>query len=101
EHLHLQKLKSRYPAFTFDQLSTHFSSHPPDGFNLTFPQRYWIETSYYRPGGPVILLDAGETDGEERLHFLDTGIIKYLAEATSGVGIILQHRYYGKSHLTT
>ena len=72
----------------------------PDGFNLTFPQRYWIDTSYYKPGGPVIVLDAGESDGEERLPFLETGIVKYLAEATSGVGIILEHRYYGQSHLT-
>ena len=48
----------------------------------------------------MIVLDAGESDGEERLPYLETGIVKYLAEATGGVGIILEHRYYGESHLT-
>lgn len=65
--------------------------------NGTFDLRYWFDAQYYKPGGPVILLCAGETSGTERLPFLVKGILKELAEATGGVGIILEHRYYGHS----
>ena len=32
---------------------------------------------------------------QDRLPFLDTGIVEILARATNGVGIVLEHRYYG------
>ncbi|KAG6332495.1 hypothetical protein ID866_6597 [Astraeus odoratus] len=65
----------------------------------TFGQRYWVNTRHYIPGsgGPVIVLDGGETSGEDRIPFLDTGIVDILANATGGVGVVLEHRYYGKS----
>lgn len=65
----------------------------------TFRQRYWVNTRHYIPdsGGPVIVLDGGETSGEDRIPFLDTGIVDILAKATGGVGVVLEHRYYGKS----
>ncbi|KAJ8495194.1 hypothetical protein ONZ45_g12967 [Pleurotus djamor] len=54
---------------------------------------------HYTPGsgGPVIVLDGGETSGEGRLQFLDTGIVEILARSTGGVGVVLEHRYYGES----
>jgi hypothetical protein len=33
---------------------------------------------------------------QDRLPFLDTGIVDILARATGGVGVVLEHRYYGK-----
>lgn len=48
----------------------------------------------------MILLDGGETSGEDRLPFLEQGIVRILAEAASGVGVIFEHRYYGESYLT-
>lgn len=60
-------------------------------------QRYWFDATFYKPGGPVYLLDGGETSGEDRIPFLETGILRILAEATSGLGVILEHRYYGES----
>ena len=33
----------------------------------------------------------------DRLPFLDTGIADILARATGGLGIVLEHRYYGRS----
>ncbi|CAE6415647.1 unnamed protein product [Rhizoctonia solani] len=33
----------------------------------------------------------------QRLPFLQTGILAILANATKGLGIVLEHRYYGKS----
>ena len=34
---------------------------------------------------------------QDRLPFLDTGIVEILAKATGGLGIVLEHRYYGTS----
>ncbi|EEY20391.1 conserved hypothetical protein [Verticillium alfalfae VaMs.102] len=65
--------------------------------NGTFPLRYWINKKHYRPGGPVFLLASGETTGEDRLGYLDHGIIAMFAEATHGLGLVLEHRYYGTS----
>ncbi|RMJ08845.1 hypothetical protein BHE90_000662 [Fusarium euwallaceae] len=62
-----------------------------------FPLRYWFDAQYYKEGGPVIILASGETSGEDRLPFIEHGILKMLAEATNGIGVILEHRYYGTS----
>ncbi|KAG1889287.1 serine carboxypeptidase S28-domain-containing protein [Suillus subluteus] len=85
---------SEFPDQWFTQPIDHFADSSD-----TFKQRYWINTRHYTPGsgGPVIVLDGGETSGEDRIPFLDTGIVEILARATGGVGIVLEHRYYGKS----
>lgn len=93
--LEQQQDKPDYPEFPeqfFEQPIDH--ADPSQG---TFKQRYWINTRHYVPGsgGPVIVLDGGETSGEDRLPFLDTGILEILTNATGGVGVVLEHRYYG------
>ncbi|KAK1830178.1 putative serine protease [Podospora conica] len=65
--------------------------------NETFHVRYWMDNTHFRPGGPVILLQGGETSGVNRLRTLHQGIVKILIEATGGVGVLFEHRYYGKS----
>ena len=62
-----------------------------------FPLRYWFDATYYSKGGPVIILASGETSGEDRLPYLDHGILQMLAKATGGIGVVLEHRYYGTS----
>ena len=47
--------------------------------------------------GPVIVLQGGETSGEGRLVFLQKGILAQLVQATNGIGVVLEHRYYGES----
>lgn len=78
-----------FKAHWFEQPVDHFSNN-----SETFPQRYWINTRHYKPrdGAPVIVIDGGETSGEDRLPFLDTGIADILAKATGGIGVILEHR---------
>ena len=78
---------------TFTQPLDHFYNST----DATFPQRFWVNSRHYepRPGAPVIIIDGGETNGEDRLPFLDTGIADILARATGGVGVVLEHRYYG------
>lgn len=82
-----------FRAETFTQPLDHFFNST----NATFPQRFWVNSRHYqpRPGAPVIIIDGGETSGEDRLPFLDTGIADILARATGGVGVVLEHRYYG------
>jgi hypothetical protein len=41
--------------------------------NATFKQRYFFDSSYYKPGGPVFLYIGGETSGESRFSNLQTG----------------------------
>ena len=65
-------------------------------FNL----RYWFDASHYVSGGPVIILAGGETSGEDRLPYLQDGILAQLAQASNGVGVVLEHRYYGNSFPT-
>lgn len=68
--------------------------------NAKFPLRYWFDASHYKKGGPVIVLQGGETDGSERLPFLQKGLLAQLAQATNGIGVILEHRYFGTSFPT-
>ena len=70
-----------------------YEPHSTAKFNL----RYWFDATYYKPGGPVFVLLGGETDGEGRLPFLQKGIVHQVIKATNGIGVILEHRYYGKS----
>ncbi|KAI9163099.1 putative extracellular serine carboxypeptidase [Paramyrothecium foliicola] len=72
---------------------TKYEPHSNGSFNL----RYWFDAQFYKPGGPVFVLGAGETNGANRLPFLEKGIVYEIAKATGGVGVILEHRYYGTS----
>jgi hypothetical protein len=85
--------RAPFTAQWFTQPLDHFSNSS----HHTFRQRFWVNTRHYRPGagGPVYVLDGGETSGEGRLPFLDTGIMEILAKATGGVSAVLEHRYYG------
>lgn len=88
-----------YPEYNISVPIDHFhndSRYEPhsDGF---FNLRYWFDASHYRPGGPVIVLQSGETSGEDRLPYLQKGIVAQLSQATNGLGVILEHRYYGTS----
>jgi hypothetical protein len=95
-------VESLYPARTIQVPIDHFhneSLYEPHS-NGTFALRYWFDASHYRKGGPVIVLQSGETSGVGRLPFLQKGIVAQLAQATHGLGVILEHRYYGESYPT-
>ena len=38
--------------------------------------RYWFDATYYKPGGPVLVLCSGEDDGEDRLPYLQKGMAR-------------------------
>ncbi|UNI18016.1 hypothetical protein JDV02_004317 [Purpureocillium takamizusanense] len=93
---------SRIKAYNFSVPVDHFhnSSRYEPHSNATFNLRYWLDTSNYKPGGPVIVLNSGESNSEARFDFLDHGIVPILTKATGGVGVVLEHRYYGTSYPT-
>ncbi|KAI8627431.1 extracelular serine carboxypeptidase-like protein [Xylariaceae sp. FL1651] len=88
----------QYAANYFQQKINHFPENKLPFVNETFTQRYYFDSSYYKPGGPVYLYISGETSGPSRFANLQTGIIQILMEATNGLGVILENRYYGTSY---
>ncbi|KAI0123471.1 serine carboxypeptidase S28-domain-containing protein [Xylariales sp. AK1849] len=93
------ELAETYPAYNISTPIDHFhndSLYEPhsDGF---YNMRYWFDAQYYKEGGPVIVLASGETSGTDRLPYLQQGIVAQLAQATNGIGVVLEHRYYGQS----
>ena len=52
-----------------------------------------VDAQHWRPGGPVFVLDGGETSGANRLKFLASGILPILAEPTGGLSVVFEHRY--------
>ncbi|SAM70655.1 uncharacterized protein UBRO_00459 [Ustilago bromivora] len=86
-----------------------YHKQPLDHFDNTtqaqFEQRFFYSTRHYKPASarkngeavPIYILDSGEADAAARIPFLDTGILDILSKATGGVGIVLEHRYYGTS----
>lgn len=88
-----------YKTYTINVPIDHFhneSQYEPHT-NNTFELHYWFDRSNYKPGGPVIVLQGGETDGSGRLVYLQKGIIYQLTKATNGLGVVLEHRFYGGS----
>ena len=64
----------------------------------TWRQRYWINWRHYRPGGPTLLMVGGE--GEANPQWLEAGSWLDYAQAEGAAMVLLEHRYYGKSHPT-
>jgi len=51
---------SRYPEQKFEQRISHFDPST----NGTFNQRWWYNSRFYKPGGPVFIVDGGEMNAE-------------------------------------
>jgi hypothetical protein len=76
---------------------------PLDHFNFTddrtFSNRFWINTTFYQPGGPVFFYDAGErgvSDNQTVLTSTSHPLMR-LTKAFHGIAIVWEHRYYGLS----
>jgi hypothetical protein len=99
--LHQQFLdKNTRPSYNFSVPVDHFhndSRYEPHSDDF-YPLRYWIDDTYYKPGGPVIVVNSGELSSTFRIPYLETGIGKILSEAYGGLTVLLEHRYYGTSY---
>ncbi|KAJ1956181.1 hypothetical protein GGI12_005376 [Dipsacomyces acuminosporus] len=78
-------------VYYFDQKVDHFGLN-----STTFKQRLYINGDNYVPGGPVYLINSGE--GAASPHWVNGGETFSLANATKGLIIMMEHRYYGESY---
>ncbi|KAH9853292.1 peptidase S28 [Lenzites betulinus] len=89
-----RKLPPFNTTYYFDQLIDH--ANPNEG---TFEQRYWLGYQYYEPGGPIVVLNPGESDASVAIGYLSnltiTGI---MAERFNGAVVILEQRFFGESN---
>lgn len=95
----VEAVAATYPAYNLSTPIDHFhneSKYEPhtDGF---YNMQYWFDARYYKPGGPVIVLAGGETSGAGRLPYIQKGVVAQIANATNGISVVLEHRYYGGS----
>ncbi|KAK0224490.1 peptidase S28 [Armillaria nabsnona] len=86
--------------------NARFIEVPLDHFgsdnSSTFLNRYWVNASYYAPGGPVFLFDSGEQNAAPLLPYYlqeyhGLSATMRLAKRYGGLAILWEHRYYGDS----
>lgn len=87
---------SDYPAFRIDIPIDHYNTSD----NRTYQNRYWLNSQYYHPGGPVFYFDAGEQNARPLVpYFLyeasGPSSIMALARRFNGLAVIFEHRFYG------
>lgn len=75
---------SDYPALTLDIPIDHYN----DSDTRTYSNRFWINATYYKPGGPVIYFDAGEQNAHPLVPY-------FLAEAAGPSAIMTLARRHG------
>lgn len=105
-----KNVKARFADAEIDAppVPTYNISMPVDHFDTsnhdTFNNRYFVNDTYYSPGGPVILFDFGESGFSpiSAAEFLaewngTTSACMRLAEELGGLVIGWEHRYYGYS----
>jgi Serine carboxypeptidase S28 len=86
-------------TLTIDMPVDHFNSYD----TRTYKNRYWINDTFYREGGPIFFYDAGEGGVTERTISLFLGAHGALlaplrlAERFHGMAIVWEHRFYGES----
>ncbi|KAJ1825392.1 hypothetical protein LPJ56_002696 [Coemansia sp. RSA 2599] len=74
-------------------------SQPVDHFGLNddvWQQRYQLNATFYKPGGPIIVV----TPGEDAIsnYYTDRSYFNTLAQQTDGLVVAVEHRFYGDSN---
>lgn len=69
-----------------------------------FANRFFVKADWYEPGGPVFLYDGGEgaasteyIQKSKRTPFESLSFFEKFLKNHKGLGIVWEHRYYGKS----
>ncbi|XP_033223403.1 putative serine protease K12H4.7 [Belonocnema kinseyi] len=79
----------------FKQFLDHFN--PTDA--RTWEQRYFLNSDYYKPNGPVFVMIGGE--GEASAKWMVEGQWIEYAKQFGAMCFLIEHRYYGKSQPTS
>jgi hypothetical protein len=89
------------PSYNFSMPIDHFNASD----TRTFNNRFWINDTFYKPGGPVVFYDFGEAGVDDGYagaligdweDGLESAAVE-LAKSRNGVIIGWEHRYYGRS----
>ena len=99
-HQHLKRqnaghITEHQIAIPFDHFQNESRYEPHS--NETFQNTYWLDTTNYRPGGPVFVLALGE-DALFDLPWLQHGLVHQLANLTGGVAVMWGQRYYAGNY---
>jgi hypothetical protein len=83
---------SSLPLYNFTQLVYHDGSS-----NATFQQRYQLDTSHFRPGGPILFLQGAENVPGIEATPLDHFDFYDHAVELGGIAVAIEHRFFGTS----
>ena len=87
------------PAFTIDMPIDHFNQSD----HRTYENRYWVNATYYKEGGPVFFYDAGESGVSNATvlvllaEYVGSSAPMALARKYNGLAVMWEHRFYGQS----
>merc|ERR1719471_1496157 len=84
------------PAQYFTQKVDHFCATCTE----TFKQRFFVNRTFYKPGGPVFLCVGGEGPaftGMEVISSIHCNVMVEFAPKVNAWLVALEHRYYGDS----
>ncbi|XP_041657544.1 thymus-specific serine protease [Cheilinus undulatus] len=87
-------LRSVFEEQWFTQKLDHFNGAD----SREWKQRYFVNEAFYKAGGPVFLMIGGE--GKANPAWMETGTWLTYAEKLGALCLMLEHRFYGKSHPT-
>ncbi|KAJ2620427.1 hypothetical protein GGI26_004997 [Coemansia sp. RSA 1358] len=79
--------------------TSYWFSQPVDHFGLNndpWKQQYLINATFYKPGGPIIMLTPGETPITS--YYTDGSHFSSLAQLTNALVVAVEHRFYGNSN---
>ena len=87
-----------YPACRIEIPVDHYNSSD----TRTYSNRYWLNSKYYRSGGPVFYFDSGEQNAHPLVpYFLyeaaGPSSVMALARRFNGLAVLFEHRFYGDS----
>ncbi|CAI7578958.1 unnamed protein product [Penicillium bialowiezense] len=85
------------------RIEAEFVSLPIDHDNSSvgeYLNRYWVSEQFYKEGGPVFVFDVGESEAEGSAQGQlgnSSSFFSGMLKEFNGLGIVWEHRYYGKS----
>ncbi|CAG0915734.1 unnamed protein product [Notodromas monacha] len=100
-HLGRYWQKAKNPVdFGYKLPEARYVTQKVDNFNAvdvsTWKQRYFVNDTFFKPGGPIFLMIGGEGPANPIWSVVGTWV-KY-AEMFGALCFQLEHRYYGESH---
>eukprot|EP00929_Paragymnodinium_shiwhaense_P097642 TRINITY_DN59276_c0_g2_i1.p1 TRINITY_DN59276_c0_g2~~TRINITY_DN59276_c0_g2_i1.p1 ORF type:complete len:531 (+),score=85.61 TRINITY_DN59276_c0_g2_i1:183-1775(+) len=79
----------------FEQDIDHFSWAATPTGEQTFQQRYFVNKTHWKPGGPIFFYCGNE--GNAEMYVNSTGLMWENAKEFSAALVFAEHRYYGES----